>query len=364
MELIANDRHSSSFSITAWARQNLGFLIVIVLLVALPFVLALASGQPIADLLANKAGQAKFIQGLMIEVFILAIFALSYDLIFGITGLLSFGHAMFFASAAYLTGITIKTFGWPLGATFGLMLIVAVAQALLFGIVLPRVRGVTFALVTLGFAEVFHIIIQSREAAQYTGADVGLQGVIPPDWLSPSGERLRFYFIALALVILAYVIARRFVNSPTGRVCVATRENEGRALMLGYNTFYFKLAALIISSVLAGVAGMLHAIFQPIVSPGVASLQFTVNALLMVLVGGIGTLSGALLGAGILRLLTFYFDKWFGASAGFLLGAVYVALVLLLPYGIIGTLRLRRLQWREGWRDLLRRFGLTGGDEA
>ena len=362
MEPASTDQHASSFSIGASVQQNLGFLIVVALMVALPFVLALATGQPIADLLANEAGQAKFIQGLMVEVFILAIFALSYDLIFGITGLLSFGHAMFFAAAAYLTGITIKSFDWPLWASFGLMLVVAVLQALLFGIVLPRVQGVTFALVTLGFAEVFHIVIQSREAAQYTGADVGLQGVIPPDWLNPASERLRFYFLALALVIVVYLVARRFVNSPTGRVCVAVRENEDRALMLGYNTFSFKLAALILSSAMAGVAGMLHALYQPIVSPGIASLTFTVDALLMVLVGGIGTLSGALLGAGILRLLTFYFDKWFGEASGFLLGAVYVALVLMLPYGIIGTLRLRRLQWRQGWRDLLRRFGLGKGD--
>jgi branched-chain amino acid transport system permease protein len=334
------------------------------LLAALPFILAILTGQPVGDLLANEAGQAKFIQGLMIEVFILAIFALSYDLIFGITGLLSFGHAMFFGAAAYLTGIMLKTFGWSLGPTFALMVVAAVIQALLFGIVLPRVRGVTFALVTLGFAEVFHIIIQSREAAQYTGADVGLQGVIPPDWLNPSAERVRFYFVALALVILAYVVARRFVNSPTGRVCVAIRENEGRALMLGYNTFYFKLAALIVSAIMAGVAGMMHALYQPIVSPGVASLTFTVNALLMVLVGGIGTLSGALLGAGILRLLTFYFDKWFGDSAGFLLGVVYVALVLAMPYGIIGTWRLHSFRWREGWRDLLERLGLERQDAA
>ncbi|MBN1139133.1 MAG: branched-chain amino acid ABC transporter permease, partial [Anaerolineae bacterium] len=107
---------------------------------------------------------------------------------------------------------------------------------------------------------------------------------------------------------------------------------------------------------------MLHALYQPIVSPNIASLTFTVNALLMVLVGGIGTLSGALLGAGILRLLTFYLDKWFGESAGFLLGAVYVALVLLMPYGLIGTWRLRSLRWKQGWRELLERIGLERPD--
>lgn len=341
-------------SILAAVQANLPLLIVCLLLVALPFVIALFDGQSISSLLANEAGQSKFIQGLLVEVFILAIFAISYDLIFGITGLLSFGHAMFFGVGAYLTGIMLKSFGWSIWPTFGLLIVVSIVQAGLFSVVLPRVKGVTFALVTLGIAEVFHIVIQSREAAKYTGADVGLQGVVPPDWLSPSGDRLRFYFVALAIMLIVYLLSRRFVNSPTGRVCVAIRENEGRALMLGYNTFLFKLAALIVSSLFAGLAGMLHAIYQPIVSPGIASLSYTVNALLMVLVGGIGTLSGPLIGAAVLRLLTFYFDKWFGESSGFLLGVVYVLLVLFLPYGVVGTWRLRGVHWRQGWQRLLR----------
>jgi branched-chain amino acid transport system permease protein len=350
-------------SFRTWIQDNLGLVVIVALLAVLPFVIALLDGQSIPSLLANEAGQSKFIQGLMIEVFILAIFALSYDLIFGITGLLSFGHAMFFAVGAYLTGIMLKSFGWSLLPTFGLMIVAAVLQALLFSLVLPRVRGVTFALVTLGLAEVFHIVIQSREAAKYTGADVGLQGAIPPAFLSPSAERLRFYFLALGITVLVYLVCRRFVDSPTGRVCIATRENEDRALMLGYNTFYFKLAALIVSSIIAGLAGMMHALYQPLVSPNIASINFTVDALLMVLVGGIGTLSGAPIGAAVLRLLTFYFDKWFVESSGFLLGVVYVLLVLFLPYGIVGTWQLRSFQWRRGWERWLRILGIQSTEE-
>jgi branched-chain amino acid transport system permease protein len=336
-----------------WLRGNLGLLILVLVMVALPFVVAILDGQSIASTIANAPGQSKFIQGLLIEVFILAIFALSYDLIFGITGLLSFGHAMFFAVGAYLTGILLKSADWPLPAVLAALVVAAVLQALLFSLVLPRVKGVTFALVTLGIAEVFHITIQSREAAAYSGADVGLQGIPIPAFLNPSAERLRFYFLALGILIVVYLLCRRFVDSPTGRVCIATRENEDRALMLGYNTFYFKLAALIVSSFFAALAGMMHAIFQPIVSPNVASLGFTVNVLLMVLIGGIGTLSGAPIGAALLRLMTFYFDKWFGESSGFLLGVVYVLLVLFLPYGIVGAWRLRSFQWKQGWRHLL-----------
>jgi branched-chain amino acid transport system permease protein len=343
----------------AWLRGNLGLPVLVLLMAALPFVIAILDGQSIPSLLANEAGQSKFIQGLLIEVFILAIFALSYDLVFGVTGLLSFGHAMFFAVGAYLTGILLKSFQWPLPAVLGMLVVAAIVQALLFSLVLPRVKGVTFALVTLGIAEVFHITVQSREAAQYTGADIGLQGIPIPAYLNASTERLRFYFLALGILIVVYLLCRRFVDSPTGRVCIASRENEDRALMLGYNTFYFKLAALTVSSFFAALAGMMHTIFQPIVSPNVGGLLFTVQALLMVLVGGIGTLSGAPIGAAILRLMTFYFDKWFADSSGFIVGLVYVALVLFLPYGVVGTWRLRSFQWKQGWRRLL---GLLDSD--
>jgi len=338
---------------TSGMRASLGLVIVVLVMAALPFLIAILDGQSIPGLLANESGQSKFIQNLLIEVFILAIFALSYDLIFGITGLLSFGHAMFFAVGAYLTGIMLKSFGWSLLPTFGLLVVVSILQALLFGIVLPRVKGVTFALVTLGMAEVFHIIVQTREAAVYTGADIGLQGIPIPAFLNPAAERLRFYFIALGILILVYLLCRRFVNSPTGHVCIATRENEGRALMLGYNTFHFKLVVLIVSSFFAALAGMMHAIYQPIVSPHLASLSYTVQALLMVLIGGIGTLSGAPIGAAVLVLLTFYLDKWTGDAAGFLLGLIYVLLVLFLPYGVVGTWQLHSFQWKQGWRRLL-----------
>jgi len=339
-------------------RSGLGLLILIVVMCALPFLIALLDGQSIPGLIANEPGQSKFIQGLLIEVFILAIFALSYDLIFGITGLLSLGHAMFFAVGAYLTGIALKSLHWGLLPTFGLLVAVAIVQALLFSIVLPRVKGVTFALVTLGLAEVFHIIIQTREVAGYTGADVGLSGIPIPAFLNPAAERLRFYFIALGILILVYLLCRRFVDSPTGRVCTAVRENEGRALMLGYNTFYFKLAVLTVSSFIAALAGMMHAIYQPIVSPGIASISFTVQVLLMVLIGGIGTLSGAPIGAAIVRLLTFYLDKFFGDASGFILGLVYVLMVLFVPYGVVGTWQLRSFQWRQGWKRLLGALGL------
>jgi branched-chain amino acid transport system permease protein len=338
---------------------NWGGLAVLAFLIVFPFLVALVSGEPLAGVFASRAGNSKFYQGLLIEVFILGMYALSYDLVLGVTGLLSFGHSLFFAVGAYLTGILIKSFGWSLGATLAAVVVAGIAQGLLFSLVLPRVKGITFALVTLGMSAVFHIVIQTHELTEWTGGDVGLQGLVPPDFLNPTTARLTFYFVALAAVLLTYLVYRRFVNSPTGRVCLAIRENEGRALMLGYNTFYFKVVALVVSGITAALAGTLHAFYQPIVSPNVASLSFTVAALLMILLGGVGTLSGALLGAGLYRLLAFFLDRWLGEFADFYLGLIYVLLVLFVPYGVVGTWRLRALEIRQG-RDRLVRL-LTGG---
>lgn len=337
-------------------RGNQGGWIVILAMILLPFVTALITGQPISDLLANGAGSAKFIQSLAIEIFILALYALSYDLLLGVTGLLSFGHAMFFAVGAYLTGILLKSFGWSLWATLAMVFVAALIQAFLFAIVLPRVQGVTFALVTLGMASVFYIVIQSHEMSAYTGADVGLQGVISPEFINAADHRMRFYYIAMALLVAIYLLFKRFVQSPTGKVCIAIRENEMRARMLGYNTFYFKVIALILSSITAALAGTLHVLFQPIVSPYSASMGFTIAALLMTLIGGVGTLSGAIVGAAIYRLLEYGLKNTFGEQATFLLGVVYILIVLFLPYGIIGTWKLKSLQIRSGWERLLGLF--------
>lgn len=337
-------------------RQNQGLLITILALSFLPFVVGLFEGASPAEVWLNQGGTAKFMEGLAIEIFILAIFALSYDLLFGITGFLSLGHSMFFATGAYLAGILLKNFSLPLGVTFLWVLLAAIVNAILFGLVLPRVKGITFALVTLGIASAFHILIMSRELGDFTGADVGLQGVPIPAFISPATERLRFYFIALALVIFFFLVYKRFVSSPVGRVCVAIRENEDRALMLGYNTFLFKLAALTLSSLTASVAGIVHLLYQPIVSPNTAGLGYTIMALLVVLIGGVGTLNGALIGAVVYRLLDFGLRRYLGEIASFVNGAIYILIVLFLPYGIVGTWRLRSFNIRKGWERLLSYF--------
>lgn len=133
--------------------------------------------------------------------------------------------------------------------------------------------------------------------------------------------------------------------------------------MLGYNTFYFKLVVLIIASMTAALGGFFHALHSPIVSPNIASLGWTVVALLIILIGGVGTLTGALIGAAVYRLLQFYLDRWFGEISSFLLGVVYIALVLFIPYGIVGTWRVKAFERQQGWQRLLAMVGIRPKEE-
>ena len=344
-DLVAGSRPS------LWVRHR-HVLIAVVAAVAFPFIVAIISGQSPGAVLSGEAGNAKFLQGLAIEVFILGLYALSYDLVLGVTGLLSFGHAMFFAVGAYASGIMLKSLGWPLWATVIGVVVAGLVQALLFGIVLPRVKGIAFALVTLGFASVFFIVIQSPELGDYTGADVGLQGVPVPDWIDTNVHRFRMYLLTVAILTIAYVLYRAIVASPTGAVLLANRENEDRALSLGYNTFWFKLFALTVASITAAIAGMLWTMQQPIITPQIAGLGWTVAALLIILIGGVGTLSGAIVGAAVYRLMSFYLERWFGGAAPVLVGAAYIAIVLFLPYGIVGTWRVRAINRQQGLQRL------------
>ena len=328
------------------------WLLVLAILVMLPFLLSWITGTAVEE------GRPRFWQGLLVQVFILAVYAMSYDLLMGYTGILSFGHAMFFGTGAYVVGILMKHFAWSLPQALLAAVIIAVLQGLVIGVLSLRVRGIYFAMVTLAFAEVFFILSEATDFRQYTGAEDGLQGIPVPAWISPTGHRLRFYYLALGFALLMYVVARRVVNSPTGRVMIAIRENEDRALMLGYNTFVYKLIAVVLAGVFAALAGVLSALWNFGASPSLLSVDRTIDALLMTIIGGVGTLVGPMLGAGVLELLGYWFNNVFGPRWPLVFGVVYILIVLFLPYGIVGTWRLRSFTWRQGWRDLLERFGI------
>jgi len=315
--------------------NGMGFALVIALAL-FPFGLSLLSGEPV------NAGAPKFWQGMLAQVFILAVYALSYDLLLGITGVLSFGHAMFFGGGAYVAGILLKHGRWELLPVVGAVIAVALLQSLLVGALSLRVKGVYYAMVTLAFAQMFFILAEASDFREFTGAEDGLQGIPVPAWLSPTNERLTFYFVTLAFCLIVYLIARRVVDSPTGRILIAIRENEQRAQTVGFNTFVYKLIAMTLAGVLAALAGMMSALWNLSANPGMLASGTTINALLMTIIGGAGTLTGSLLGAGFLQLVGYWLNDAFGPRWPLLFGLVYIAIVLFLPYGIIGTWRMRR----------------------
>ncbi|MBM4458445.1 MAG: branched-chain amino acid ABC transporter permease [Chloroflexi bacterium] len=336
------------------------------------FSLALLAMALLLPVLVNK-----FYLGLLVEVFVLAVFALSYNLLLGYIGIISFGHAMFFGAGAYVAALTLVRIPWknltqswalPRGPelfmsvvpllviVLGVLLITGLLGVLI-GIVTLRVRGVYFAMVTLAFAEVLAILAASSELRPFTGGDEGLHDLPVPAWISPTAQRVLFYYLALAFLVSMYLLVRRIVNSPTGRVLIAIRENEQRAASIGYNPFQFKLIGIVVAGMIAGLAGALHALYLRNITPETTlGVGRTIEALLMTIIGGVGTLLGPVIGAIVNRLLgNFLADQpLFRTTWQLILGIGYILLVLFFPYGIVGTWQMRRLDVRGGWRRLVR----------
>ena len=325
--------------------KNLGYLLLLATLVVLPFALALFTGDPL-----NK-GLTLFAQGLMVQVFIFAVFALSYDILMGHTGILSFGHALFFGTGAYTLGILVKYGHWSLPAAIVAVIVVAAIESFVIGVLSLRVHGVYFAMVTLAFATVASILVGATDFKQWTGAEDGLHGIPVPDAINPALHRTEFYFLSLAFAVGIYLLVKLFVDSPSGRIWAAIRENEARATSIGYNTLVFKVQATIIAGVIGALAGALNAMWNLSATPQTMGVDTTINALLMSIIGGSGTIIGPMLGAGVLQLMGYLLNLWLGAVWQLVFGLIYILLVLFVPYGIIGTWRVKQSDWQATWRE-------------
>ncbi|HEY0735175.1 MAG TPA: branched-chain amino acid ABC transporter permease [Herpetosiphonaceae bacterium] len=307
----------------------------------------------------------RFWQGVLIQIYILAVYALSYDLLMGYTGMISFGHALFLGGGAYTTAIMLRG-EQPPSILLVILAVIVVGLALgaLVGALSLRLSGVYFSMITLAIAEIVFILFRADDPKlkPITGGELGLQGVQVPAMIDPTTFRLRFYFLALAFAAALYFVARRIVSSPTGRVFVAIRENERRAQALGYNTFVYKLLATMLSAMLASLAGMMLVLYDKSATFEILSVNMTIQALLMTIIGGIGTLIGPMLGAATIRLL----DQWLESGwlhtllpgwlrTDLLFGLIYISLVLFFPAGIVGAFN--RLRGRPGvrWFEQIRR---------
>ncbi|MEM9950338.1 MAG: branched-chain amino acid ABC transporter permease [Chloroflexota bacterium] len=334
-------------------RKNWLEWIVLLILLAFPFIVQAITGDspfgvPRGDRMMMR-GQSVLWQANMIRVFSLAILVMSYNLMFGFTGVISFGHALFFGLGGYILAMMADEY---VALDPNLVLLISVIVVLvvngvlgfLIGIVSLRLRGVYFAIFTLAIAEMGWLFF--RGFGRTNGED-GLNISHLPLWIDPSRNRIMVYYIALALFVMTFVIIKQLVNSPTGTVFKAIRENEERAQAIGYDTLRYKLLSITVAGMLASLGGMLFAILDKAARPEILGVGITVDALLMTIIGGVGTFIGPVIGAGSLYILDVLFrDAVFtigtfeiniGEQWLLILGFIFILVVLVFPYGMVGT---------------------------
>lgn len=299
----------------------------------------------LAALVALGSNLPRYYVGLMTQVLIFGIFAMSLDLLVGYTGLQSLGHAAYFGMAAYtaaLLALRVTNNFW-VDALAGLL--ASVATAAVFGLLALRTSGAYFLMATLALAQVLWGIAYRWRSL--TGGDDGLPGISRPDLGLPwSLWDVTVYFnFVLLIAVLVGAALFVIVRSPFGYALRGIRESESRMRVLGYNTWLYKYSAFILAGFFAGIAGILFVYYNGFVSITELSVVVSAEALLMVILGGPGTLFGPLLGAGVVvflrHIVSGYTERWL-----FILGLVYVLAVLFAPRGIIGELQ-ERFRRRE-----------------
>ena len=286
--------------------------------------------------------------GVLARVMVLAVFAMGYGLLFGYAGLLSLGHAMFFAAGMYGTGLSMLHLGWS--APFGFLGGIAAGAllALVIGLLALRTTGVAFMIVTMMFAQVFYLTI--LYFSRWTRGDEGFVIDRQARVFDVAGLHLDLadpvtrYMAALILFTVVLFVLLRIVSSPFGRVLVAIRENEERTRMLGYDVFANKLAAIVVSGTICAAAGAAYALLFGFAGATFASVQYSILPLLWVLLGGAGTTIGPLLGT---LFMYYVVDVTSGYTSAYLLvvGAALIVLVLFFPKGVLGTVRDRWARW-------------------
>jgi branched-chain amino acid transport system permease protein len=265
-----------------------------------------------------------------------ALFACAFNLLIGYVGLISFGHAMFFGWASYVTAYAAKSWGWPPE----LAIIVGTAAAAVLGVVAGslaiRRQGIYFAMITLALAQMLYFFALQ---AKFTGGEDGIQGV-PRGHLFgvfDLSNEMTMYFFILVVFLAGFLLIYRIINSPFGEVLKAIRENEQRAISLGYKTERYKLVAFVLSATLAGLAGSLNSLVFQLASLTDVHWSMSGDVVLMTLLGGLGTVFGPVVGAFLVIAMENYLAP-FGQWVLVIQGAIFVVCVLLFRRGIVGEL--------------------------
>jgi branched-chain amino acid transport system permease protein len=277
----------------------------------------------------------------MMRLLCFAMFACAYNLLLGFGRMLSFGHAAFFGFAAYATSWLITAHGW--GSVPAILAGTAVAAALGFAVggLAIRRHGIYFAMITLALGQLVYFVCLE---APFTGGENGLQGVPRGSLLglvSLHSDRV-LYFLVLAVFVAVFLLIRRVVHSPFGQVLKAIRENEPRAISLGYDINRYKLLAFVLSAALAGLAGSLNSLVLGFATLSDVQQSTSGEVILMTLLGGTGTFFGPVLGAAIVVTLQEYLSDMVGGWVTAIIGAIFVACVLSFRRGIVGELVARQ----------------------
>jgi branched-chain amino acid transport system permease protein len=306
--------------------KSFGFILIFILLllglIALPFFVDL------------------FYQTFLTELFVWILFAVSFDLIFGYTGLLSFGQALFFGLGGYTVTILIRKFGLNTELSLLLSIVIPIFFAWFVGFFSVKLTGIHFVIITIIFAIIGNVIGDTWTSL--TGGADGLTFSPPPfrlglfqiDLMDIKGN----YYFVLTIVAISFIFLRRMIQSPLGKVFISIRENEERARLIGYNVQRYKLIAFMIAGGLSGLAGGLYSLTLKYASAGYLHWSISGHAVVYTVVGGMGTLMGPALGAGIIMSLEHYLVNFLQAT-DLVVGIVLVFMVLVAPKGLVGLIQ-------------------------
>jgi len=287
-----------------------------------------------------------YFQFMMAKIVIFAIFAISLDVIYGYTGLFSLGHAAFFGAGGYAMGILMVRYGinsfW-IGAPLGIL--VAGLVAAVFGVIALRVSGTYFLLVTFALGQVLFSVATQWDFLSPMGGTEGIFNILRPDLGFPfTWNATNFYYFVFLIFAICYFLIYRFVNSPFGYALQGIRENEHRVRSLGYNTWLYKYIAIIIAGLFAGVAGVLIAYHKGFVVPTSFGIITSALPMLMVMIGGAGTLYGPVIGSAVIIFIELFASAYAPERWPLILGGAFILAVVFVRGGI--GVHLSRL-WRR-----------------
>ena len=299
-----------------------GWAIIAFVLLALPFIL--------------EKGVSQYYLYLAIKVMVWALFAMSFNLVLGYGGMMSFGHAAFFGIGAYTCSLLLVKVSCPLLIAFAVAPFAAAAAGLIIGYFSVRIKGVFyFATITLSFAQLVYII--AFKWRSFTFGDDGIQGIPIPALISTDETYINYYFFALVIILICVYLLWRIVRSPFGMMLKALRENPERATFVGIKVENYRLIAFVISAFFSGIAGVLYAFLETSISPDILFWSMSGEVILMGLLGGMDLFLGPAMGAAIMVLLnsfiTSYTEYW-----GFFLGTTLILIVLFFPKGLGGLM--------------------------